>query len=141
MIEGHKERFSRDLRYFVRRRYAEVIDFSEYEPKIKKLIDTYVGTGEIVQITEQVNIFDKEKFAEEVENLRSGAAKADTIAHRTMRTITQERTAGEGDNIGLNTSSPLNNLRNKLVFIPLLSIMPRYFQFKKVKEQIISLVG
>lgn len=58
-----------------------------------------------------------------------------------MRTITQERTAGEGDNIGLNISSPLNNLRNKLVFIPLLSIMPRYFQFKKVKEQIISLVG
>ena len=82
-------RFFRDLRYSVRRRYAEVVDFSEYEPKIKKLIDTYVGTGEIEQITERVNIFDKEKFAEEVEKLRGDAAKADTIAHRTMKTITE----------------------------------------------------
>ncbi len=82
-------RFFRDLRHSVRRRYAEVVDFSEYEPKIKKLIDTYVGTGEVEQITEQVNIFDKEKFAEEVEKLKSDAAKADTIAHRTMKTITE----------------------------------------------------
>lgn len=90
-IDQYKEdlRFFRDLRHSVRRRYAEVVDFSEYEPKIKKLIDTYVGTGEKVeQIIEQVNIFDKEKFSEEVEKLRSDAAKADTIAHRTMRTIT-----------------------------------------------------
>lgn len=82
-------RFFRDLRRSVRKRYAEVIDFSEYEPKIKKLIDTYVGTGEVEQITEQVNIFDKEKFAQEVEKQRSDAAKADTIAHRTMKTITE----------------------------------------------------
>src|SRR3989304_6608384 len=38
-------RFFRYLRHSVQRRYAEVVDFSEYEPKIKKLIDTYVGTG------------------------------------------------------------------------------------------------
>jgi type I restriction enzyme R subunit len=90
-IDQYKEdlRFFRGLRHSVQRRYAEVVDFSEYEPKIKKLIDTYVGTGEKVeQIIEQVNIFDKEKFSEEVEKLRSDAAKADTIAHRTMRTIT-----------------------------------------------------
>lgn len=90
-IDQYKEdlRFFRDLRYSVRRRYAEVVDFSEYEPKIKKLIDTYVGTGERVeQIIEPVNIFDKEKFSQEVEKLRSDVAKADTIAHRTMRTIT-----------------------------------------------------
>ena len=82
-------RFFRDLRHSVRKRYAEVIDFSEYEPKIKKLIDTYVGTGEVEQMTEQVNIFDKEKFAQEVEKQRCDAAKADTIAHRTMKTITE----------------------------------------------------
>jgi len=82
-------RFFRELRHSVRRRYAEVIDFSEYEPKIKKLIDTYVGTGEKVeQIIEPVNIFDKEKFSEEVDKLKSDVAKAETIAHRTMRTIT-----------------------------------------------------
>ena len=83
-------RFFKDLRNAVKRRYAEVVDFSEYESKIKKLIDTYVGTGEKVeQIIELVNIFDQEKFAEEVEKLKTDAAKADTIAHRTMRTITE----------------------------------------------------
>lgn len=82
-------RFFRDLRHSVQRRYAEVVNFSEYEPKIKKLIDTYVGTGEVNQITELVNIFDKEKFAQEVEKLRSKAAKADTIARRTVKTITE----------------------------------------------------
>jgi len=80
-------KFFRDLRSAVQRRYAEVVEFSEYEPKIKKLLDTYVGTGEVEKITELVNIFDKESFAEEVDKLKSDAAKADTIAHRTKRTI------------------------------------------------------
>ncbi len=90
-IDQHKNdlRFFRELRRSVQRRYAEVVDFSEYEPKIKKLVDTYVGTGEKVeQIIEPVNIFDKAKFSEEVEKLKSDAAKADTIAHRTIKTIT-----------------------------------------------------
>lgn len=85
----HDLRFFRDLRHDVRKRCAEVIGFSEYEPKIKKLIDTYVGMGDVEQVTEPVNIFDKGKFAQEVEKQRSDAAKADTIAHRTKRTISE----------------------------------------------------
>ncbi len=82
-------RFFKELRQSVRKRYAEVVDFSEYEPKIKKLIDTYVGTGEVEQITGLVNIFDKEEFSKEVDKLKSESAKADTSAHRTMKTITE----------------------------------------------------
>lgn len=87
------DRYRQDLKFFskirasVRRRYAEVVDFSQYEPRIQKLLDTHVGTGEVEQITPLVNIFDKESFAREVEKLPSTAAKADTIAHRTRRTI------------------------------------------------------
>jgi type I restriction enzyme R subunit len=80
-------KFFKDLRLSVQKRYAEVIGFSDYEPKIKKLIDTHVGTGEVEQITALVNIFDKDNFSREVEKLSSDEAKADTIAHRTMRTI------------------------------------------------------
>ena len=68
-------------------RNSEVVDFAEYEPKIQKLLDTHVGTGEIEQITPLVNIFDQDAFAREVEKLPSAAAKANTIAHRTARTI------------------------------------------------------
>jgi len=71
----------------VRRRYAEAVDFAEYEPRIQKLLDTHVGTGEVEKITPLVNIFDKDAFAKEVEKLPKTSAKADTIAHRTARTI------------------------------------------------------
>ncbi len=86
-------RYRADLKFFsklrtsVRRRYAEVVDFGEYEPKIQKLLDTHVGTGEVEKITPLVNIFDKDAFAKEVAKLPKTSAKADTIAHRTARTI------------------------------------------------------
>jgi type I restriction enzyme R subunit len=40
-------------------------------------------------ITELVNIFDRERFAAEVEKIEGTAAKADTIAHRLKRTISE----------------------------------------------------
>ncbi|HED13048.1 MAG TPA: type I restriction endonuclease subunit R, partial [Gammaproteobacteria bacterium] len=90
---GKLNRYRADLKFFsklrtaVRKRYAEVVDFAEYEPKIQKLLDTHVGTGEVEKITSLVNIFDIDAFAREVEKLPNAAAKADTIAHRTARTI------------------------------------------------------
>lgn len=87
------ERYRRDLTFFmrlrasVRRRYAEIVDFREYEPRIQKLIDTHVGTGEVETLSGLVNIFDTEAFAHEVEQLTGAASKADTIAFRTKRTI------------------------------------------------------
>lgn len=86
-------RYRNDLKFFsklrisVRRRYAEVVDFGEYEQKIQKLLDTYIGTKEVERITDLVNIFDKDAFAKEVEKVIDAGAKADTIAHRTEKTI------------------------------------------------------
>ncbi len=80
-------KFFMKLRISVRRRYAEVVDFKEYESKIQKLIDTHVGTGEVEKITDLVNIFDSDAFAKEVGKLVSSESKADTIAHRTKKTI------------------------------------------------------
>lgn len=77
------------LRIAVRRRYAEVVDFKEYEAKIQKLIDTHVATGGVETLTTLVNIFDKEAFLKEIEKLESISSKADTIAHRTKRTISE----------------------------------------------------
>jgi len=91
--EGKIAKYKADLRYFmklhvsVRRRYAEIVNFKEYEGKIQKLIDTHVGTGEVEKITDLVNIFDSEAFNKELERLGSAASKADTIAHRTKKTI------------------------------------------------------
>lgn len=57
--------------------------------QIQKLIDTHIESGEVQVITDLVNIFDKERFAEEVEKISGKAAKADTIASRTAKYITE----------------------------------------------------
>ncbi len=86
-------RYRDDLKFFtklrasVRRRYAEVVDFSEYEPRIQKLLDTHVGTGAVETITPLIDIFNKDAFEKELTKLPNAAARADTIAHRTARTI------------------------------------------------------
>ncbi len=80
-------RFFMRLRNSVRRRYAEVVDFKEYEPRIQKLVDQHVGTGEVEQVTDLVDIFNTDAFAKEVGRLAGTASKADTIAFRTKRTI------------------------------------------------------
>ena len=80
-------RFFMRLRNSVRRRYAEVVDFKEYEPRIQKLVDQHVGTGEVEQVTDLVDIFNADAFAKEVGRLAGTASKADTIAFRTKRTI------------------------------------------------------
>ncbi len=87
------EKYKADLTFFaklraaVKKRYAEVIDFKEYEAKIQKLIDTHVTTGAVEKVTTLVNIFDKNAFLKEIEKLESTASQADTIAHRTRRTL------------------------------------------------------
>lgn len=79
-----------NLRRSVQRRYSETIDFKEYEKKIEKVYHTYVTSHEIEEITPLVNIFDKETFEAEVAKVVGDAAQADTIASRTMRTITEK---------------------------------------------------
>lgn len=73
----------------MQRRYAEVVNFRDYQPQIKKLIDTYVGTGDIERLNDPVNIFDTEAFEEEVARQTGDASKADMIAHNAMRSISE----------------------------------------------------
>jgi len=91
------ERYKKDLKYFqnlraaVTLRYQEVVDFSEYEPRIKKLIDTHVGAGEVEPLCEPINLLnegDRLRIIEE--NDKSPDAKADMIASATRHTIEQE---------------------------------------------------
>ena len=90
------ERYKDDLTMFMKlrkavmERYSDSIDYSQYEGQIQKLIYTHVTSEKVEVITELVNIFDKEKFQEEVENTTGKAAKADKIASRTAKHITEK---------------------------------------------------
>jgi len=90
------ERYKTDLTMFLKlrlavvERYSDTIDYKQYEGQIQKLIDTHVTTEKVEVITELVNIFDKEKFQQEVENTSGKAAKADKIASRTAKYISEK---------------------------------------------------
>ncbi|CAB1060525.1 Type I restriction-modification system, restriction subunit R (EC [Olavius sp. associated proteobacterium Delta 1] len=90
-------RYKKDLKFFqnlraaVTLRYQEVVDFAEYEPRIKKLIDTHVGVGEIEQLCEPINLLNEgDRLRIIAENGKSPGAKADMIASATRNTIEQE---------------------------------------------------
>lgn len=95
-------RYKADLRKFqslkasVKLRYAEAIDYRDYEPKIKKLLDTHIQASEVVQLNEPVNIFDDKMFNQVKEEQgvyqtkKTTASKADTIAHATKKVITEK---------------------------------------------------
>ncbi|MEZ0483197.1 type I restriction endonuclease subunit R [Fibrella aquatica] len=81
--------FFQGLRKSVINMFSLAVDYRQYEPQIQKLIDTHVTADEIVQLSQQVNIFDRESFERELERVEGKAARAHTIASRTDRTITE----------------------------------------------------
>ncbi|WP_243373574.1 type I restriction endonuclease subunit R [Geotalea sp. SG265] len=99
--EAKLRRYKDDLKRFqnlksaVKLRYAERIDYRDFEPKIKKLLDTHIQANEVIQLNEPVNIFDEKMFnvVKEEHGVYGGkttAAKADAIAHATARVITEK---------------------------------------------------
>lgn len=84
-------KFFQSLRTSVQIRYAERIDYKEYEDRVRKLLDTYISTEGVEQVTESVNIFDEELFKKEVERITgTTASKADAIAYKMKKVITEK---------------------------------------------------
>lgn len=91
-INKYKEDLSMFLRLRVAvvERYSDEIDYKQYEGQIQKLIDTHITTDRVDKITSLVNIFDKQSFQQELENTIGKAAKADKIASRTSKFISEK---------------------------------------------------
>lgn len=77
----------RSLRASVQQRFAEVIDYTQYEKQIRKVMDSHIQAPDVEVVTGLVNIFDVEAFDQEVERRVGAAAKADVIASRMVKTI------------------------------------------------------
>ena len=99
--ESERKRYKDDLKRFqrlsgaVRLRYAESVDFSSIEPRIRKLLDTHIQADTVTRLNEPVNIFDNSSFnqVKDEQGVYGGlttAARADTIAHAVKRTITEK---------------------------------------------------
>lgn len=93
--DARKDRYKSDLVFYTKLRnavsqaYSDKVDFSRYEKQLQKLMDQHVTTEEVIRLTEQVSILDTEAFARELEKVIGDRAKAETIASRTSRHITE----------------------------------------------------
>lgn len=92
--EKQIEKYRKDAAFFlalrvsVKRRYSDELDYKEYEAQVQKLIDKHITSdGDVLKITDLVNIFNKEERQAELEKLTGKAAKADHIASRTLKAI------------------------------------------------------
>ncbi len=94
--EDKKKKYTDDLkrllnlRAAVKQRYAESIDYSSYELQIRNMVNKYIGAEQVKQLIAPVNVFDTENFELELEKIEGDVAKADAIASRMKKTITEK---------------------------------------------------
>jgi type I restriction enzyme R subunit len=94
--ERRIQTYKRDLKFFhnlrmsVKIRYAEAVDFRDYEQKIRKLLDDHIDAQGVRQLTPEVEIFDTEQFDELVESLATPRARAEAILNHLKRTVIEK---------------------------------------------------
>ena len=75
------------VRRSVKIRYCDVIDNREYEPLMQNLLDTHLSVAGLKQITNPIDILNKDELEKELEELGSLRSKADAIASRLTKSI------------------------------------------------------
>ncbi|WP_040660832.1 type I restriction endonuclease subunit R [Oscillibacter ruminantium] len=82
--------FFSKVRRSVKIRYCDAIDNSEYEPLMQNLLDTHLSVAGVRQITNPINILNKDDFEKELDELGSIRAKADAITSRMTKSISEK---------------------------------------------------
>ena len=78
------------VRRSVKIRYGDVIDNREYEPLMQNLLDTHMSVSGLRQITNPVDILNKDDFEKELEELGTMRSKADAISSRLSKSISEK---------------------------------------------------
>lgn len=83
-------KFFHNLRMAVKLRYAETIDYRDYEQKVRKLLDDHISADGVTQIAAPVEIFNQEAFDRTLEQLGTPRARAEAILNRLKVTIIEK---------------------------------------------------
>lgn len=83
--------FFSKVRRSVKLQYCDAIDNTEYEPLMQNLLDTHLSVAGLKKITSPIDILNKDDFEKELEELGSLRSKADAIASRMTRSISEKR--------------------------------------------------
>ena len=100
---GQIARYRNDLRRFenlrraVGTRYQDVVNYGQYRRRIEKLLDTYIVADQVRPITDLVNIFDEDAFAEVVE--LEGVGREPRRRDRARHKANDRRAVGRGPDV------------------------------------------
>lgn len=83
--------FFSKVRRSIKLQYCDAIDNAEYEPLMQNLLDTHLSVAGLKKITSPIDILNKDDFEKELEELGSLRSKADAIASRMTRSISEKR--------------------------------------------------
>ncbi len=94
-------RYKSDLKRFVHLkravqiRYAQAVDYRDYEPKIQKLLDTHIQAYSVSKLNSPTNIFNEESFSKIKDEkpeygANTAASKAERIAGAMKKTISEK---------------------------------------------------
>lgn len=83
--------FFSKVRRSVKIRYCDAIDNKEYEPLMQNLLDTHLSVAGLKQITNPIDVLNKDEFKKELEELGSMRSKADAIKSRMSKSISEKR--------------------------------------------------
>jgi type I restriction enzyme R subunit len=117
--EKYKQAFAfySKVRRSVKIRYADAIDNAEYEPQMQNLLDTYLAVTGLKQITNPVDILDRDEMERELEELGSARAKADAIRSTMTKSISEHHDENPAyyDSFSKRIKDVLEEYKNRII--------------------------
>lgn len=109
--------FYSKVRRSVKIRYADVIDNREYEKQMQNLLDTHMSVMGIRQITNPVDILNKDELEKELEELGSLRSKADAISSHMSKSIRTHHDENPAyyDSFSKRIKEALEEYKNRLI--------------------------
>ena len=84
--------FFSKVRRSIKIRYGDAIDFKEYEPLMQNLLDTHLSVAGLKQITNPIDILNRDAFEQELKELGTMRSKADAIQSRMAKSLSENNT-------------------------------------------------
>ena len=109
--------FYSKVRRSVKIRYADAVDNREYEKQMQNLLDTHMSVVGIKQITNPVDILNKEDLEKELEELGSLRSKADAIMSHMTKSIKANRDENPAyyDSFSKRIKQTLEDYKNRVI--------------------------
>jgi type I restriction enzyme R subunit len=83
-------KFFINIRQTAAQQYGNTLDLKQHQKTIQNLLNIHVKAKDVETLIELTDIFNQEKFQQEIEALPTPIAQAEAIANRTIRTITEK---------------------------------------------------